>query len=281
MYGVIYKIVSNIDGRVYVGQTINFKRRMGEFRKRQKYPNKFSKIELAISKYKFENFHYYIIDEAETLKMLDYKERFWIRVYSCDIPGIGFNNESGGNGRGKVSQETKDKISKAHKGKITPQETKDKISQSKTGSKASEATKANMSKAQIERNQNMSEEDKIKRSESMKGEKNPFYGKTISAEQREMMSKSRLGVPIHTEESRRKLSEATFGEKNPMFGKKHKEESLIKMRGENNSSSILTWKDVNEIRENIDNLSRKQLAAKYNVKEGNISRIINNKRWVV
>ena len=280
MYGVIYKLVSNIDGRIYVGQSIDFQQRIYRYKKSQKYPNKNSKIELAISRYKFENFHYYIIDISETLEMLDYKERFWIRVYSSDVPGIGFNIESGGNGRGKVSQETKDKISKALKGRFVSQETKDRISQSKTGSKASEATKVNMSKAQIERNQNMSEENKIKRSENMKGEKNPFYGKKISAEHKKRLLEINLGS-IHAEEHNRKISQAVSGEKNPMFGKKHKEESLIKMRGENNSSSTLTWKDVNEIRGNIDNLSRKQLVAKYNVKEGTISRIINNKRWVV
>ena len=60
-------------------------------------------------------------------------------------------------------------------------------------------------------NYGFTEETRKKISESMTGEKNPFYGKH------------------HSEETRKKISESMTGEKNPLYGKHHSEDTKRKM----------------------------------------------------
>lgn len=85
-----------------------------------------------------------------------------------------------------------------------------------------------------------SEETRRKRSESLKGEKNPMFGKT--GEKNPMFGRTGEKNPNYgkprPEETRQKISKANSGEKNPMFGrpptkgflgKRHSEESLQKM----------------------------------------------------
>ena len=51
--------------------------------------------------------------------------------------------------------------------------------------------------------------------------------------------------------------------------------------GEKNSNSILTWKDVEDIRQNLDDLSNKELADKYKISKITITKIKSNKLWIV
>jgi hypothetical protein len=96
------------------------------------------------------------------------------------------------------------------------------------------------------------DEDKIKISKSLKGEKNGMYGKKHTPESIEKMSKkhkgnifseehkrkiseSKKGEKHHnfgkhlTKEYKRKISEYEKGEKNHFFGKKHTKETIKKM----------------------------------------------------
>lgn len=70
------------------------------------------------------------------------------------------------------------------------------------------------------------EERKKKVSESLKGCKNPFYGKHHSEESKEKIRKAKLGKKL-SEEHKKKISE---GNVRPFLGKKHKPESIEKMR---------------------------------------------------
>lgn len=88
-----------------------------------------------------------------------------------------------------------------------------------------------------------SEETRKKKSEKMKGENNPLYGKrgkdsplygkkhTKETKDKIRNSlKGRYGLKTHTEETKQKLSEMKKGENNPFYGRKHTEESRRKMR---------------------------------------------------
>lgn len=116
-YGVIYRIVNKINGKSYIGQTINFKRRRKEYKRAEKKPGLYSSIYRSIFKYGFDNFSMYIIDYANDKESLDSKEIFWISFYKSNVKQIGYNIESGGNTPGRVSEETRKKMSEAHKGK--------------------------------------------------------------------------------------------------------------------------------------------------------------------
>ncbi len=83
--GIIYKIVNDINGKVYIGQT-NFtaKRRFHEHcRKAREGSN--TKLHRAIRKFGEEHFHSEMIDEYED-KELDIQEKYWIQIFNS------FNN---------------------------------------------------------------------------------------------------------------------------------------------------------------------------------------------
>ena len=58
------------------------------------------------------------------------------------------------------------------------------------------------------------EETKEKLSESRKGNRNPFYGKSHTEKSREKLRESHLGVSKHNEESKLKISKSKIGKNN-------------------------------------------------------------------
>src|SRR5690606_14277361 len=99
----------------------------------------------AIRKYGKESFLIEQVDTARTQEELDKKEIYWIKTLKTHVSQNGYNLEWGGNGRGKVSEETKQKISKAHKGRTLTEDWKKKISKSRQGQKVTEVTKKKIS----------------------------------------------------------------------------------------------------------------------------------------
>jgi len=93
------------------------------------------------------------------------------------------------------TEETKQKISQSHKGKLKhTEESKEKLRQFRTGMKLSEEHKAKISKG-LERNTNMvgrklSEDTKKKISEAGKGNKNASKNPNISEEERKRRSEA-------------------------------------------------------------------------------------------
>lgn len=123
MRGVIYKYTNKVNGKVYIGQTINENKRREKW-KNLKAPYAGNYINRARAKYGTESFNYEIISEVlnededilrETLNSLEEK---YISLYHSKDPRFGYNlADGGGAGKGQiVSSETRNKISKAHKG---------------------------------------------------------------------------------------------------------------------------------------------------------------------
>lgn len=121
LFGVIYCITNKVNDKKYIGQTINFQRRMWE----HKYSKtKESYLKNSIQKYGINNFKFEIIERVK-IENLNKREIYWIDFYNT-FKGEGYNLTIGGDavGKGKnhwwygkeLSQETKDKISKANKG---------------------------------------------------------------------------------------------------------------------------------------------------------------------
>lgn len=173
---VIYKATNKINGKCYIGQTkLSLKRRICAHVTIKDHNNYFHN---AIKKYGIENFKWTILEICFTQKELDEKEEMYIKHFESFGPK-GYNLTSGGAGVKKIvhSQMTKDIISKTHKGKILSSETKKKISNSKKNVKKGP----------------MSEYQKKKISDSIKGEKHPFYGKKHNSESKKKMSNSAKG----------------------------------------------------------------------------------------
>ena len=109
----IYKIENLINGKVYIGQSVNIKERWNEHKlinsraskdalKKQKYP-----LYLAFQKYGLENFLFEVLEEC-SLEELDTKEQFYIKKYNSyiDFPNSnGYNLTLGGDGTRKITEE--------------------------------------------------------------------------------------------------------------------------------------------------------------------------------
>ena len=207
--GYIYILKNKINGKIYIGQTVRpIKTRLGEHRSGRSANCRL--IYRAIKFHGWDNFEkdwYECPDED-----LDFDEELLIKEMKTLSPE-GYNLKEGG-GNGKLSEETKQKLSGENHpmwGKQHSEETKQKMSESKQGEKNHMYGKTH------------TEESKRKLREIQLGEKNNMWGKTPS------------------EETKQKQREANLGEKNHMFGKTHSEESRQKNRdahlGENNHKS--------------------------------------------
>lgn len=156
----IYLRTNKINGMQYVGETENFDRREKEWKcLKRKYANWY--ITEERNKYGLDNFNVVIINHCETQEEAYELEEKYIKELGTKYPE-GYNMTDGGVGLKGYNhlQETKKKISEAHKGK------------------------------------KMSEEHKKKLSEAHKGKNNPFYGKKHSKETREKIIKTRDKKPV-------------------------------------------------------------------------------------
>lgn len=131
MYGVVYLILNKINGRKYVGQTIQpLKVRFNEHAsKRNNAP-----LGKAIKKYGRENFYCGVIKTCASKEELDYWEKYYIAALHCKAP-YGYNLTDGGEGATGCSRtpEQRAKLSAIYKGKSRPPEVCAKISAGKKG----------------------------------------------------------------------------------------------------------------------------------------------------
>lgn len=151
-----------------------------------------------------------ILEEIHDSNDLDWQQRevFWIA--SLRQNGCPLTNLDGGGRLGKcISNDTRDKISAANKGKRRSAEARAQMTLSRTGRKASIATRAKMSAVRV--GLRLSAEARAKLSLSKMGHE-------VSAETRAKISSSRKGRfrvtgRIHTAETRAKMSAAKKGKK--------------------------------------------------------------------
>jgi group I intron endonuclease len=116
MAGVIYKI-TNPTGKIYIGCTIDWKRRFSEYRRLSMVGQK--KLYNSLKKYGYENHVFEIIEEYDET-MLHEREIYYINYYNCITEGL---NIRLGNRNGRLTEETKQKISESLKGRPVTWET--------------------------------------------------------------------------------------------------------------------------------------------------------------
>lgn len=99
----IYLIRNLKNNKIYIGQSVDIKRRWQEHL-RSGQPEKYSKkndrdskvpIHLAMQKYGIENFQIQILELCDKTK-LNEKEMYWIKVFNSNNKNIGYNITSGG-----------------------------------------------------------------------------------------------------------------------------------------------------------------------------------------
>lgn len=155
MYGYIYIITNNIDGKRYVGQTVQtikkrFSRHCWESTKNT------MPVDIAIKKYGKESFSIEMVSKCNSQEELNSEELKIAAQLNTFVP-YGYNLKAG-NGKGSLCEEIKNKISSSNLGKKCTEESKRKMSESHRNKYPSPITRAKLS-------------------EACRGEKNPFYGK--------------------------------------------------------------------------------------------------------
>lgn len=94
----IYKITNKVNGKVYIGQSVNIKNRWKRHRKTPYDPNDKSydlPLYRAIRKYSLDNFSFEILEECN-IEELNEKEIYWIKYYNTTNEENGYNLKEGG-----------------------------------------------------------------------------------------------------------------------------------------------------------------------------------------
>jgi len=257
-YGYIYMIKNKVNDKKYIGQTTDKKGYRAGLTLKQIKDKYNSYLFNSFAKHGKDNFVIKIIDSGKNQNELNQKEEFYIQKYKTLDRNFGFNLKHGGS-KGKLTEETKKKISEANKGRELSEETKKKLSESLKGRIISEETKKKISETILKRKKRdgyvnsletrrklseankgrvFSEETKRKLSEVHRGKKlseetkkklsEANRGKKFSEEHKRKISESLKGKKL-SEEHKRKISESLKGKTNGREGKKHSEETKRKM----------------------------------------------------
>lgn len=124
--GYIYRIINKINGKIYIGQTINKKERVKDYKFFRSQLKRQPKIYNAINKYGWDNFLIEIIEECER-DLLNIKERYWQEYYCSVENGYNCYYTSTNEKPLVVSEESREKLRQHRTGKKHTIETKLKI----------------------------------------------------------------------------------------------------------------------------------------------------------
>ena len=217
--GYIYKITAP-NGAVYVGQTINLRKRKSDYRclrfkKQTQLWNNCQKYNWNPS----ETFE--VIDEClcgEDKVFLNEREIYWISFYDSYRNGI--NCTEGGKGQvGRVwTQEQRDRqreITKSNGSGFT-EGNKITLGRKLTDEHRTKISESNKGRESWNKGKETTQEVKEKIIISTSGEKNHFYGKSHSDESIEKIRNSKLGSK-HSEETKEKMRKSSKRMYHPHF----------------------------------------------------------------
>ncbi|WP_188130770.1 NUMOD3 domain-containing DNA-binding protein [Paraburkholderia panacisoli] len=170
VFGIVYKATNLINGKIYIGQTAQTlsKRRKAHENLAGKSTAYFHR---ALAKYGFENFHWEMVEACQSKDHRFEREIFWIEHFACMAP-LGYNSAEGGKG-GAYLETHKQRISLAMSGRKLSAETRQKLSAAHKGKKLSL--------------------DHIAALRSKIGEKNHFFGRAHSEETRKRIGEKSKG----------------------------------------------------------------------------------------
>ena len=169
--GIIYGWYCTVTDKWYIGQTVNPEKRFNSHIDRAINKKDKTYFYNSIRKYGLENFVYCVLEENVLRENLNMREMGWIEYY--DSFYCGYNMTAGGN-QTIFSEEFKEKMSEANKGRIPWNKGKHGIYSEETLKKLSESLKG---KPGYWTNKHLSEETKKKLSESLKGKPSWQKGK--------------------------------------------------------------------------------------------------------
>lgn len=132
----IYTITNTQNGKIYVGKTMYWNiRKANHINSLRKGTHKNTHLQSAFNKYNESNFLFEILEEYDD-SIIYAMEHYWCTILNTNNPKFGYNiGTTGIEGKGKFSEETKMKLSKALKGRKFTKEHKLKIGIGNKGKK--------------------------------------------------------------------------------------------------------------------------------------------------
>lgn len=125
----IYKIRNCINGKIYIGQSIDI---LGRFNDHKANVTKKFNYHLykSFRKYGLENFEFIIFEKVDNILLLDSREQYWMDFYNSYNPEFGYNIcKLATSTKGyKHTEETRKKISQKSKGRVSPNKGKNLLS---------------------------------------------------------------------------------------------------------------------------------------------------------
>lgn len=247
--GIIYKWTNKINGKSYIGQTID-----EEGRKKDHIRGKYKcYFHDAIKKYGIENFDYEVIESIKESKLSE-REIYWINYY--DTYNNGYNLTLGGEGTRGFSHgftnEVKQRLSETHKGLEPWNKGKTNIYSEETLKKI----------GQRDHKSCWTEELRKQQSEKLKGRSSPNKGKITSEETKKKISES-VKKSFEENNTREKLSKILKGKPSKRKGnhygpnKIHSQTMKNKVHVNNGEISKMIDKElIEEYKNNGWNLGR-------------------------
>jgi group I intron endonuclease len=115
--GIIYKVTNKINGKVYIGQTIqSLEQRKSEHKSDAFVRNRGCYFHNALRKYRWNSFEWMVIDESDDINKLNELEKKYIKKYDSINKNFGYNLTEGGL-NSKPNNITRQKISETSMGK--------------------------------------------------------------------------------------------------------------------------------------------------------------------
>ena len=107
---IIYKAINQVNGKIYIGQTIqSLEQRKREHINDSKSDKRSFYFHKALNKYGADNFFYMIINECDNIDLLNKLEEYYISYYESTNKEIGYNLDGGGKNN-TISEETREKM---------------------------------------------------------------------------------------------------------------------------------------------------------------------------
>jgi group I intron endonuclease len=200
----IYQIRNKLNGKVYVGRSVNVEKRLSDHRSALRTGSHYSEhMQSAWIKYGEESFEFNVIEECDE-KLLPARESHWIRELHAVDPDRGYNlKDEDGTGSWRLSEEALRNLRET----MSKPEVREKI-----GARQRELhNDPEWKVAYLERVRS----DEFRDKHRLFGEDNPFWGRS------------------HSEETREIISQASSGERSGMWGRTHSEESREKISEKN------------------------------------------------
>ncbi|UXR28929.1 G-I-Y Y-I-G endonuclease [Bacillus phage Nachito] len=197
----IYGIRNTLDGKIYVGSSINVRKRTQDhigLLRRDKHPNEH--LQRAWSKYGEDNFEVILLEEVNEDNRWD-REQHYIDLYDSQNMKFGYNKAKA-EPKAPLSEETKRKLSEINKGKKLTEEHKRKLSEAGKGRVFSEESKKKISESH--KGKKFSKESREKMSKSKKKVMTPERMREIGAQRKNM---------VMSDETKKKISEKRKGQK--------------------------------------------------------------------